>query len=119
MLLSGILSLLWSPLSSRPPDVEVPLPLRLGLIALSVVGDAPLVDELAAGSPAVDPRPLGAPAFCAWAQEMPRAQANARTIVGFIAKSSQISMKPIGQRRECSLTRPRLASDAPIMRCAS
>jgi hypothetical protein len=63
--LSGILSRPSSPLSSRPPEVDVPLPLRLGFIALPVVGALPGVAELAAGSPLVDPRPLGAPA--AWA----------------------------------------------------
>ncbi|WP_456633674.1 hypothetical protein [Bradyrhizobium sp. USDA 10063] len=65
MLVSGILSLPSSPLSSRPPEVDVPLPLRLGLVALPVVGAEPGVAELAAGSPVVDPRPLGAPPACA------------------------------------------------------
>ena len=40
------------------------LPLRLGFIALPVVGDVPGVAELAAGSPVVEPRPLGTP-LCA------------------------------------------------------
>jgi hypothetical protein len=31
-LLSGMVSRPWSPLASRPPDVEVPLPLRFGAI---------------------------------------------------------------------------------------
>jgi hypothetical protein len=44
---------------SRPPDVDVPPPLGLGFIELPVVGDVPGVAELAAGSPVVDPRPLG------------------------------------------------------------
>jgi len=42
--------------------VDVPLSLGLGFIALHVVGDVSGLDELAAGSPVVDPRPLGAPA---------------------------------------------------------
>ena len=63
MLLSGILSRPWSPFASLPPDVDVPLPLRLGLFALPVVvdGEAAGFAELAAGSPTVDPRPLGPP----------------------------------------------------------
>jgi hypothetical protein len=46
-------------LASLPPDVDVPLPLRLDFIELPVVGDVPGVAELAAGSPEVEPRPLG------------------------------------------------------------
>lgn len=61
MLLSGILSRPWSPLASLPPDVEVPLPLLLGLIPV-VSGFA--FCELAAGSPVTAPCPLGFP-FCA------------------------------------------------------
>jgi hypothetical protein len=57
--LSGILSRPWSPLASLPPDVDVPLPLGFGFIAFPVVGALPGVAELAAGSPVVDPRPLG------------------------------------------------------------
>jgi hypothetical protein len=81
-LLSGILSLPWSPLASLPPEVELPLPLRLGFIALPVVGDVPGVAELAAGSPIVEPRPLGAP-FWFWAKaDAPdNANAVANTIV--------------------------------------
>ena len=85
MLLSGILSLPASPLSSRPPDVDVPLPLRLGVVALPVVGAEPGLAELAAGSPAVDPRPLGAPP-CASASVEQSANPKANTIrVSFIA----------------------------------
>jgi hypothetical protein len=52
-------------LASLPPEVDVPLPLRLGFIAFPVVlGEVPGVAELAAGSPVVDPRPLGMP-LCA------------------------------------------------------
>jgi hypothetical protein len=43
-----------------PPEVDVPLPLGLDFVALPEV---PEVDELAAGSPVVDPGPLGAPAW--------------------------------------------------------
>jgi protease I len=43
--------------------VDVPLPLGLAFIELPTVGDVPGVAELAAGSPMVDPRPLGPPLF--------------------------------------------------------
>src|SRR4051812_16218390 len=59
MLLSGILSRPWSPLSSLPPEVEVPLPLGLDLMELPVVDEAPVVAVLAAGSPVVELRALG------------------------------------------------------------
>jgi len=88
MLLSGILSRPWSPLWSRPPDVDVPPPLGLGFIELPVVGDVPGVAELAAGSPVVDPRPLGVPQACANAGRPPSSNADARAmIVIFIGKS--------------------------------
>ena len=46
--LFGIVSLPWSPLASRPPDVEVPLPLLFG--AIPVVSEEPFeLAELAAG----------------------------------------------------------------------
>jgi hypothetical protein len=64
--LSGILSLPWSLLSSRPPEVELPLPLRLDDAPVVSAGAALGFAELAAGSPVVEPRPLGAPP-CAWA----------------------------------------------------
>jgi hypothetical protein len=54
-------------LASFPPEVDVPLPLRLGFIELPVVGDAPGVAELAAGSPVTEPLTLGGP-FCAYAK---------------------------------------------------
>jgi hypothetical protein len=79
-LLSGILSLPWSPLASLPPEVEVPLPLGLGRIELPVVGDVPGVAELAAGSPVVEPRPLGAP-FWAYARVLEIASVAASAIV--------------------------------------
>jgi hypothetical protein len=53
-------------LASLPPEVDVPLPLGFGFVELPVVGDVPGVAELAAGSPVVEPRPLGAP-LCAYA----------------------------------------------------
>jgi hypothetical protein len=96
-LLSGILSLPWSRLSSLPPDVDVPLPLGLGCIELPVVGEVPGVAELAAGSPVVDPRPLGAPcassipdssALCPKVIVLENAKAaSATTVIGFIAHS--------------------------------
>ena len=75
-LLSGILSRPWWPLASLPPEVDVPLPLGLGFIELPVVGDVPGVAELAAGSPVVEPRPLGPP-VCAFAQVAPTSSATA------------------------------------------
>jgi hypothetical protein len=84
-LLSGILSLPWSPLASLPPELEVPLPLGLGLIELPVVGDVPGLAELAAGSPVVEPRPLGVP-FCADARLPASANADASAmLVSFMA----------------------------------
>src|SRR3954451_20707019 len=56
MLLSGILSRPWSPLSSLPPEVEVPLPLGLDLMELPVVDE--VVAVLAAGSPVIELRAL-------------------------------------------------------------
>jgi hypothetical protein len=76
LLLSGILSRPWSPLSSLPPDVEVPLPLGFDFVELPVVGDVPGVAELAAGSPVVAPRPLGPP-LCASAKLLETARADA------------------------------------------
>ena len=58
----------------------MPLPLRLGAIELPVVGDVPGVAELAAGSPVVEPRPLGAPP-CAYAKVPEAASAAANAIV--------------------------------------
>jgi hypothetical protein len=59
------------------PEVEVPLPLWLGLVTAPVVGESARgVAELAAGSPVTAPRPLGAPP---WASAEPTA--NKLTIV--------------------------------------
>jgi hypothetical protein len=75
-------------LASLPPEVDVPLPLRLGFIELPVVGAARGVAELAAGSPIVDPRPLGAPAVCAKASALENARADATAVVkSFITAS--------------------------------
>jgi len=60
--------------------VDVPLPLRLGVIELPVVGDELGLAELAAGSPVVDPAPLGAP-LCAFAKEPHSGSAAANAIV--------------------------------------
>ena len=63
----------------------MPLPLRLGFIELPVLGDVPGVAELAAGSPVVEPRPLGAPP-CAFAKVPESASAAAIAIgVSFMA----------------------------------
>lgn len=103
MLLSGILSRPWSPLSSLPPEVDVPLPLGFDRDAAPVVGADWGVDELAAGSPVVDPRPLGPPVVWAWAETAQRERAEAKAIVvSFIVSSFRKSMKLIEQRRECS-----------------
>jgi len=59
--LSGIVSRPPSILSSLPPDVEVPLPLREELEPVVLLGSALGLDVLAAGSPVVEPRPLGLP----------------------------------------------------------
>jgi hypothetical protein len=94
-LLSGILSLPWSPLASLPPDVDVPLPLGLAFIELPTVGDVPGVAELDAGSPIVDPRPLGPPLLepvCANARVLESANTPASAIdesfmIGFLIQS--------------------------------
>ena len=67
MLLSGILSRPPSMLRSFPPDVDVPLPLVDELEPVVAGGWALGLDVLAAGSPVMDPRPLGLP--CAKATE--------------------------------------------------
>jgi hypothetical protein len=67
-------------LASLPPEVEVPLPLVLGFIELPVVGELPGVAELAAGSPVVEPRPVGAP-LCAYAKPAESVQAAAKAMV--------------------------------------
>jgi hypothetical protein len=78
-------------LASLPPEVEVPLPLGLDLLELPVVGDVPGVAELAAGSPVVEPRPLGAP-LCAWAKVPVDAKTIAHAkLVSFIVRSSEMS----------------------------
>jgi hypothetical protein len=65
--------------------VDVPLPLGLGFIELPMVGDVPGVAELAAGSPVVELRPLGAPP-CACAKVLESTSAAASEIaVSFMA----------------------------------
>ena len=72
-------------MASEPPEVDVPLPLRLGVIELPVVGEVPGVAELAAGSPVVEPRPLGTP-VCAYAKAPASVSARADAItVSFMA----------------------------------
>ena len=60
-LLSGILSRPPSIFSSLPPDVDVPLPLAEELEPTVGAGSALGFALLAAGSPLVEPRPLGLP----------------------------------------------------------
>ena len=63
----------------------MPLPLRLGLVELPVVGDELGVAELAAGSPVVEPGPLGAP-LCAYAKAPQSVTAAASAmVVSFMA----------------------------------
>jgi hypothetical protein len=65
--------------------VDVPLPLGLDFIELPVVGDVPGVAELAAGSPVLEPRPLGTP-LCAYAKAPESVSAAADAItVSFMA----------------------------------
>src|ERR1700760_4669666 len=86
LLLSGILSKPWSPLASLPPDVEVPLPLLDGFIALPVVDDASGDAELAAGSPVTAPRPLAPPAWAkAAALEQSKIKATTADFMIFMA----------------------------------
>jgi hypothetical protein len=95
--LSGILSSPWSPLASLPPELEVPLPLRLGFTELPVVGAVPGVAELAAGSPLTAPRPL-APPDCAKA--VPEQSTIAATTAGFMTfmgKSLRCGIKAGGR----------------------
>jgi hypothetical protein len=82
LLLSGILSRPWSPLSSLPPDVEVPLPLGLEELPTVPAGAARGFAELAAGSPATDPRPLGSP--CAIAVDQKPVISDTKRIRHFI-----------------------------------
>jgi hypothetical protein len=67
--------------------VDVPLPLRLCVVELPVVRDELGVAELAAGSPVVDPGPLGPPP-CAYAKEPQRAGAASAIVVSFMALPS-------------------------------
>jgi hypothetical protein len=89
--LSGILSRPWSLLSSRPPDVELPLPLGLDDAPVVVLGAALGFAELAAGSPVVEPRPLGSP-LCARASDRPPNSTLKRINTNFMAQT------PVGLR---------------------
>jgi hypothetical protein len=53
----------------------------LDFIELPVVGEVPGVEELAAGSPVVEPRPLGPPALCPRARVLEHTSADAIAIV--------------------------------------
>jgi hypothetical protein len=67
--------------------VDVPLP--LGFDPVVPLGAEPGVDELAAGSPVVDPRPLGDP-FCAIATGLENTIIKAIAVVlEFIVPSSE------------------------------
>jgi hypothetical protein len=73
-LLPGILSRPWSPLSSLPPEVDVPLPLFVGLMPdLSGLAFC----ELAAGSPVVAPLPVALPCADTAVPDRTRTAANA------------------------------------------
>jgi len=88
---SGILSRPASPLASLPPDVNVPLPLRLVPAELPVVvsefGDDDGFAELAAGSPTTEPRPLGPPCACAMLPES-RDSVNNTIVADFMRRLS-------------------------------
>jgi len=86
------LSLPWSPVASLPPEVDVPLPLRVGVMELPVVGDELGLAELAAGSPVVDPAPLGAP-LCAYAKE-PHSASAAASAIGFELMAIPFGCRP-------------------------
>jgi hypothetical protein len=117
LLLSGILSRPWSPLSSLPPDVEVPLPLGLDFIELPVVGAAPGVAELAAGSPVIAPRPLGPPA-CASATLLETAKVEATAnVASFISDPPDDLMKQIDAKRLGS--RPDARTMSPLPRAGA
>jgi hypothetical protein len=80
-------------LASLPPDVDVPLPLGFALVELPVVapvfGEADGVAELAAGSPDIEPRPLGAP--CAWAKVPEKARkAESKITVYFMGRALSV-----------------------------
>ena len=60
-MLSGIVSRPPSILSSLPPEADVPLPLEEELEPVVLLGSALGLDVLAAGSPLIEPRPLGLP----------------------------------------------------------
>jgi hypothetical protein len=85
--LSGILSRPWSRFSSLPPEVDVPLPLGFDPFEAPLVapGAALGLAELAAGSPAVEPRPLGPPLW-AKATEQPATTAIMTIATRFISK---------------------------------
>jgi hypothetical protein len=73
-------------LSSRPPELDVPLPLGFDPVVL-VVGAALGLAELAAGSPVIDPRPLAVP-LCAIAAVLPSTITVATSpVVKFIVES--------------------------------
>jgi hypothetical protein len=91
-------------LASLPPDVDVPLPFRLGFVELPVVGEEPRVEELAAGSTDVEPRPLGAP-LCAFA-EPPASTSPVATMIAVhfmvipFDRSRTIPRKTLGSERD-------------------
>ncbi|TYO64188.1 hypothetical protein FXV83_22705 [Bradyrhizobium hipponense] len=88
-------------MSSLPPEVEVPLPLGLGLVAAPVVGESARgVAELAAGSPVTAPRPLGAPP-CASADPA----TNKLTIIAANTARMRLSMFLRANHRACALFR--------------
>lgn len=89
--LSGILSRPWTLLSSRPPDVELRLPLGLDDEPVVALGAALGFAELTAGSPVVEPRPLGAP-LCARASDRPPNSTLKRINTNFMAQT------PVGLR---------------------
>jgi hypothetical protein len=87
MFVFGALSRPWSPLSSRPPDVDVPLPLGLFLC------DEGLLDaELAAGSPVLLVAAVP-PGSDVWAKTLQFAQS--------MMTAAADSVRPITCRHRC------------------
>jgi len=78
--------------------VDVPLPLRLGVVELPVVGDELGLADLVAGSPVVDPAPLGAP-LCAYASAPQMAKA-AASAIGVSFMSAPFGLTIINPERE-------------------
>ena len=76
--------------------MDVPLPLGLALFEDPVVGEVPGVAELAAGSPVVEPRPLGAPP-CAFAYVPEAISVTARTMITDLMNAPLFNESKLGR----------------------